>query len=292
MIRLLFPFFSLLLFNLSFAQAAEIYFADRAGPAHVGDIFVVEAKISSLAELINVADGAILFDKNSLEAKELSAGGSIFSLWAQQPDFSNETGRISFIGGTPESFQGENGLMLKAIFLAKKEGKSQLAFSDDFSVLLSDGKGTKISPQRRGLTLNIIERPFQISPKDEWRDFIAGDTAPPEFVEAIISRDSRIFEGRYFISFFANDAESGVLYYEVKEGDRDFARAVSPYVLQDQGLDGLVLVKAVDGAGNESVITAEMAPAPAPFYKSMMFWIIMTLIIIGALFIKLRKLKL
>lgn len=280
--------FLLLVFSSSAVYAAEIYFITKEQNIYPDDIFVVEARVSSPDELINVADGSFGFNKNKLEVQELSVGGSIFGLWADGPSFSNIQGKVSFIGGTPTGFQGQDGLILKAIFKASEVGEVMFEFSDDFSVLLSDGKGTKIVPQTRPLALTIIERPLEISPKNEWQESIAKDTTPSEFAEAIIARDPGIFEGQYFISFFAKDEESGVLYYEVKEGDGDFIRAVSPYILQDQTLSGSVLVKAVDGARNESIITAEVAPEPKLFYKSIMFW---TTIFIIFLIVLLRRLK-
>ena len=264
--------------------AASVYFTSNSQNIYPDDVFVVDAKISSPTELINVADGAFLFDQNILKVKELSTGGSVFSLWAQQPTFSNETGRISFIGGTHEGFQGENGLILKAIFLAKKEGESQLAFSDGFSVFLSDGKGTKINPKKKPFTFSILKRPPQISPRDEWQTLIKEDKIPPKFSEAIISRDSHLFDNQYFVSFFAIDKDSGIAYYEIKEGDRDFVRAKSPYLLQDQSLKGVVKIKAVDIAGNESIVVSELAPIPGISYKIYLIWVMVIIVSMAFIF--------
>ena len=266
--------------------AASVYFTSSSHDIYPGDVFVIEAKISSPAERINVADGAFLFDHNALEVKELSTGGSTFSLWARAPTFSNEAGQISFIGGTPEGFQGENKLMLKAIFLAKKEGGALLNFQDDFSLFLGDGRGSKINPQRKQFVVHVLKRPPEVTPKNEWRSFIKEDKAPPEFIEAIISRDPHIFNNQYFVSFFATDKESGVAYYKVKEGDRDFVSAENPYLLQDQSLKSIVQIKAIDKAGNESIITPKLAPVPIPeiSYKIYLIWILVVLAILILIF--------
>lgn len=268
-------------FTTNTVHAAEVYFAPHTGNIYPGDTFVLEARISSPYELINVADGAFLFDKDLLEVKELSVGGSVFSLWATGPSFSNTDGRVSFVGGTPKGFQDSNGLIIKAIFHAKKEGKTTVFFESGFSLLLSDGNGTKISPQIYPRTLTVVQRLPQVLPKDEWKDLIETDTTPPEFIEAIISKDSQFFDGKYFISFFATDNQSGVTYYEIKEGDNTFVRGVSPYLLQDQTLAGAIQIKSVDSAGNESVITPQSVLIPhIPFYKTILFWIVVLLLFV------------
>jgi len=109
-------------------------------------------------------------------------------------------------------------------------------------------------------------------PKNEWRDLIEKDETLPEFVEAIVSRDSRLFDNQYFMSFFAIDKDSGIAYYEIKEGDRNFIRAESPYLLQDQSLKEIIKIKAVDKAGGESIISPKLALAPEVPYKTYLIW--------------------
>ncbi len=289
-------YFLSIVFILSFfpltapeARAAEVYFAPYTGDIHPNDIFVLEARISSPDELINVADGAFLFDTDALEVKELSVGGSAFSLWAHGPSFSNTTGRVNFVGGIPDGFQHKDGLILKAIFRAKQEGETALFFESGFSLLLSDGNGTSIRPQTHPITLHIAERPAQGSPKDEWKDFLGADTTPPKFIEAILSKDPQFFNNKYFVSFFATDEQTGVAYYEIKEGSRSFVRAVSPYVLQDQALGETVQIKSIDSAGNESVTTLERMPVPsAPLSTTALFWVAMLVSVVLAITIFLR----
>lgn len=266
------------------AHAAEVYFAPHAENIYSGDVFVLEAKISSPDELINVADGAILFNKDVLEVKELSVGGSIFSLWASGPSFSNTEGRVNFVGGVPNGFQSADGLMLKIIFRAKRSDTAKIFFEDGFSLLRGDGNGTNINPSTRPLVLRIAERQAQVPPKDEWKDIMEADTAPPTFIEAVISKDARFFDNKYFVSFFATDEKSGVAHYEIKEGDGHFARAVSPYALQDQSLRDVVQIKSIDSAGNESIIIPEITRIPQePFYTTTFFWVaVLVLLVLGA----------
>jgi len=282
------------------ALASAVYFSSSAENIYKDDIFIIKTKISSLENFINAAEGSILFDKNLLEIKEVSTGGSVFSLWPKGPVFSNDEGKISFVGGTPEGFRGEEAEFLKIIFSAKEEGEASLGFGDDFVLFLNDGKGTKIEPQLKSLALSILKRPPELAPKDIWQEFVKEDKIPPEAFEIDIGKDPAIFGNKYFISFFTTDEEAGIDYYEVKEGEREFIRTKSPYLLKDQSLESLLKVKAVDRAGNERIeefkpTVPEVIP-PIPFYKTIIFWIaILVLVVALAIFfrskIKIQKSK-
>ena len=127
------------------------------------------------------------------------------------------------------------------------------------------------------------------SPKITFRAMI--DTTPPEDFKPEIGRDPAIFEGKYFLSFATTDETSGIDYYEVKEapkeilrlptgqGKRDFKRAGSPYLLEDQYLKSKISVKAVDKAGNEKI--SEITPPKKPFPYWIISVIIICLVIIG-----------
>ncbi|MEX2090692.1 MAG: cohesin domain-containing protein, partial [Candidatus Paceibacterota bacterium] len=258
--------------------ATRVYFELTSFTISEGDTFLADLEISTPDRSINVIDGTILYDRNKLEIKEISTGGSILSLWPKPPVFSNKNGSLNFVGGATDGFRGEKGKILRIIFLAKSEGKAQIDFLDGFSVFLHDGQGTQINPGLRPLTLNILEKPPEIPAKDEWRDLLEKDKTPPKFDEAIISRDPRVFDNQYFVSFFATDDGTGISHYEIKEGSGDFVRAESPHLLRDQTLAETVQIKAVDNAGNESVITPELASVPGIPYKTYLIWSIIALV--------------
>jgi hypothetical protein len=239
---------------------------------------------------INVIEGSVLFDKEKFEVRELSIGGSILSLWAQNPSFSNLAGTISFVGGTPDGFKGD-GLILKAILRAKEAGEGTFSYLDDFALFLADGKGTRVKPIFSPLTLSIKNRLPNVLPKNEWEEFIIGDTTPPVFVEAIISKDQRLFDGKSFISFFATDKDSGIAYYEVKEGESVFVRATSPYVLENQTLGITIELKAVDAVGNEVIITPQVSVSPEVPAAKYLIWVFALIIVLAVIFMLYRKIK-
>ncbi len=265
---------------VSVKAATSIYFDLEQSTIYEGDIFLADLKISTPDKPINVIDGTILYDGAKLEIKEISIGGSLFALWPKPPVFDNNKGTLSFVGGVVGGFQGKNGDILKIIFLAKSEGERKIDFLDGFSVFLHDGQGSQINPGLKPLTLNILKRPPEILKRDEWQDLIKKDKTPPEVFEVVTGQDQSIFDNQYFISFFTTDKESGIDYYEVKEGERDFTRSESPYLLQDQSLNTLVKVKAIDKAGNERIVEFIPSISPAPLYKNVQIWIAISLVII------------
>jgi hypothetical protein len=125
------------------------------------------------------------------------------------------------------------------------------------------------------------------SPKVTFRAMI--DSTPPEDFKPEIGKDPTIFEGKYFLSFATTDKTSGIDHFEILEADRrgfkrgttrkaEWKRVESPYLLEDQSLQSIIKVKAVDKAGNEKI--SEIIPPAKPFPYWIIFVIIVCLVII------------
>ena len=142
--------------SVSYAST-QIYFEKDVQNIQKGDIFYVNLKIYSEQE-INVIDGTITYNKDTLELQKVDKENSLLSLWAQEPSFDNKTGELNFIGGVPEGFKGKAGQVLKITFLAKNLGNSMISFKDPFSILLNDGKGTSSNPSFGPISLSINEK--------------------------------------------------------------------------------------------------------------------------------------
>lgn len=261
------------------ARASDFFFDSTTDQIYQGDTFIVQLKLSTTDNLINAVEGYLSFDNNKLEVKEISAGGSIFSLWPKPATVIGDNGEISFVGGVMGGFQGANGEILKIIFLAKKEGAAGINFENNSLLFLNDGKGTKVSYTVKPLTLSILERPAGLAPKDEWQPLIAQDTNPPEPFELIVDKSNFVFKGDYFVSFFTTDKESGVDHYEIKEGNGSFINGNSPYRLTDQSLRSIIEVKAVDKAGNERI--AVLQPLHPEKMRKSLFWGIIIIVLVA-----------
>jgi len=126
------------------AFAASLYFSPTTGNYNVGQTFSVSVYVSSADQSMNAASGIISFPKDKLNVVSLSKTGSIFSLWVQDPTFSNSAGTITFEGIVfNPGFIGSAGKVITINFKTKEAGSVPLTFSSG-SVLANDGKGTNI----------------------------------------------------------------------------------------------------------------------------------------------------
>jgi len=126
------------------AEAATLYFSPSSGSHAVGTTFSVNVYVSSADQAMNAASGVISFPQDKLEATSLSKTGSIFTLWVQEPSFSNSAGTINFEGIVLNpGFTGAAGKIITINFRAKAAGSALVNFSSG-SVLANDGKGTNI----------------------------------------------------------------------------------------------------------------------------------------------------
>jgi len=115
------------------------------------------------------------------------------------------------------------------------------------------------------------------------------DQTPPEDFEPSVQE----IDGSQYLVFSAKDALSGVDHYEVVESSsrtflgvvldgtldtQDWQIAESPFLLQDQTLQSIVAVKAVDKAGNERIF--QLAPSRAVFP---VLWIVLVVLVLAGL---------
>ncbi|OGF20509.1 hypothetical protein A2316_01645 [Candidatus Falkowbacteria bacterium RIFOXYB2_FULL_38_15] len=128
----------------AFAKAANLYFSPSSWSYSSNSSFSVGIYVSSSDQVMNAVSGTVSFPKDQLEVSSISKGGSILSLWVQEPSFQNSTGKINFEGIVLNpGFKGASGKLITINFKAKKAGEALLNFSSS-SVLANDGNGTNI----------------------------------------------------------------------------------------------------------------------------------------------------
>ncbi|MEK7176445.1 MAG: hypothetical protein AAB704_01310, partial [Patescibacteria group bacterium] len=126
------------------AQAASLYFSPSSGSYTVGSNISLGVYVSSSDQAMNAASGVVSFPQDKLEVVSLSKTGSIFTLWVQEPSFSNSAGTVNFEGiALNPGFTGASGKLITVNFRVKAGGVASLNFSSG-SVLANDGKGTNI----------------------------------------------------------------------------------------------------------------------------------------------------
>ena len=138
------------------ASAATLYLLPQSQTIYKNDTFLVEVRLDTEGEEINVVEAKLKFPSDLLKVENFSTGGSILTLWIKEPEF--ERGEISLIGGIPQGFQSD-GLIGKITFLGKEIGKTEINFGEDSKVLLNDGKGTPAALSFSEGNYLVIEKP-------------------------------------------------------------------------------------------------------------------------------------
>jgi len=276
-------------------EAAVLYLESNQNQYHLGDTFVIEAKIDPVGECINTVAANLHYDKNLLEAIEVSYGESILLFWVEKPQINQSLGSISFIGGVPGGYCGDlsgekhsPNLLLKIVFKAIGQGTSTISFAKDAQVLLNDSLGTPAPVNFQDAQLTILPK-VGAEEKNEWEQILLADQIPPEPFEIELRRDPLIFEGKWFITFFTTDKQTGIDHYDVQEGKGEWRVAESPYLLANQHLMSIIKVRAVDKAGNERIV--ELVP---PYWLTWKIWALLILLILavtGAIYWLIKKSK-
>lgn len=266
------------------AEGAVLYLEPAGGEVRPGDTLFVEVKLDTEGECINIVEANLSFSQEILGAVDFSQGDSILALWIKSPAIDQSQGLISFAGGIPAGYcgripgdPGSSDLLGKIIFKVPgtivsetRENLAKVNFLETSKALLNDGFGTPAELTTRGATFTILSEPGPS--KDKWREELRQDTIPPESFEIIINQNPAVFEGKYFIIFQTQDKQTGLDYFEVKEGEGDWVKASSPYLLKNQDLESKILVKAVDKAGNERIAeyTPLAAKKPLPYLPALL----------------------
>lgn len=220
---------------------------------NLNDSFAIRVILDTENESVNAYEGTITFPTGLLELSSVDTKDSMIPYWVQFPQATN--GDIHFTGMTPGGYKGDNGLFFTLQFKTNIAGEGTLDLKD-VTILKNDGLGTEafVTPYDSMITIHdkttTVPRSV-IEPTDR---------VPPEHFIPELAQSQVMFDGKWFLSFIAQDKGAGINHYEVRElrGTLfgNFSRwqtATSPYVLSDQSLSSAIEVKAVDNAGNERI---------------------------------------
>lgn len=202
----------------------------------------------------------------------------------------NRTGKLHLAGGIPGGYcgripgdPGESDIVAEIVFaipgmIMAEEEKDELdiEFADITRVLMNDGQGTEGSLAASGTKFFFSEKATGTT--GDWQSELASDRIKPEPFVIELHQDKDVYDGQYFIVFSTVDKQTGLDHYEVLElapGEEqgvapdiswwenllglekqppEWKTAKTPYLLEDQTLESIVKVKAVDKAGNERIV--------------------------------------
>lgn len=260
------------------ASAASLYLDPPRSEIGPGDAVELAVRLDvdeSSGECINAVDGVLKYS-DSIEPVDTSLGGSIFTIWVEEPVISSDKKTISFAGGMPNGYCGRvdgdprlTNTIAKLIFRAPSTvtelTTADVVFLPQTKAYANDGFGTQITPQTFAAAVTINPE-LTDGIDDPWRTSVQADTIPPEEFSIILERGSGVFAGNYYISFNTTDKQTGIDSYQVIEepiadsgafswgrADAPWVTTRSPYELSDQSLNSIIRVKAIDKAGNEYI---------------------------------------
>jgi len=261
------------------AYASELFFEAANRKFMQSDLFTISVFLDTQGESANAIEGKIIFPPQLLEIREVRDGNSVINFWIERPN-AEQTGFISFSGITPGGYQATKGFLFSVAFSTKLSGNGIIEMRNA-KVLLDDGKGTQA---------NLKISPFQFfiskgSPAAQPTAKPLEDREPPESFKPEVSQSQYLFDSKWFLVFATQDKGSGISGYEVKEASlrvlaifSKWQSAVSPHVLEDQGLRSYIYAKAIDKAGNKRI--SVIAPRyPTPWYKQPPIWVIILAIV-------------
>lgn len=265
------------------AHAATIYIDPSFKTLNRGDSVTAAVRImpdKDASECINAVDAVLTYSDN-IQPVDVSVGKSIFNVWVESPTINQEEHTITFAGGIPNGYCGRvdgdprlTNIIAEIIFRSpglqiggSDDNQAYIDFAPETQVLLNDGQGTRAPLNFLGSVITL-EKGAGSGIVDDWREVVRGDNVPPEEFSIVLTKDDVAFTGNYFIVFSTTDKQTGISHYEIMEEpaeefkhfswggvDAPWVTANSPYVLQDQSLNSIIRVKAIDKAGNEYVAT-------------------------------------
>ncbi len=274
-----FLFFGVLFSNV---KAAILYLKPRSAIYSPGSVFIVNVKLDTEKECLNVVKADISFNKNILKLVDFSTGDSFLTYWVEIPNRKdivkiNKTGVISFAGGIPGGYcgripgdPGKSNIIATLIFSIPKTINLKESTKITYIKFLDTSRGYLNTATGKEAKLKFQDSEIKITKqagkaKNAWQEILKNDKTPPEAFAVYIQKQNNLNNGKYFIVFNTTDKQSGMDHYEIKEYDKngfipgtkqkaEWQIAKSPHILKDQKLRSTILIKAVDKAWNERIV--------------------------------------
>ena len=138
-----------------YAHAATLSITPSTKSVSVGDIVTLTVQVNSAGTAINNAEGVVSFSPSQLSVLSVSKNNSIFTLWIQEPTFSNSAGTVSFNGGVANpGYSGSGGALFTVTFQVLQPGTATISLQSA-AVRANDGLGTDVMTAANGATLTL-----------------------------------------------------------------------------------------------------------------------------------------
>lgn len=288
----------LLIFVFAFCLAPKVFastitLVPSKNSVGIGEQFYVDVMLDPQNVSTNGLEGSVTFANNNVSFVRAETGKSLISFWVEEPKLTGNT--ISFAGIIPTGFAGVidpfnpaqkmPGLMLRLVFAGAIAGEETFS-APPFSVTLNDGLGTILNTASVNTSVNIQNVSNQFTFKNP-------EDLNPE-LEASVTEDPNLFNGRYALIFNARDSGTGIKSVMIKEGNRDWKEISSPYLLEDQTRHSTITLQAVNFSGGSIIVVIN--PLPSKLFSAgniaiIIVFLIILLFIIRKIFLNAKKRK-
>jgi len=229
-------------------NAASLSLLPSTSNATVGNIISIKVSVNTEGVFINNAEANIQFPTDMLEVLSITKSASIFSLWVEEPNFSNNTGKVNFNGGAPTpGFNGQSGYIATITFKAKKQGTASVFFTDA-SVRANDGLGTNVLISKNGNIIKIDSAKIEVPKKVE----VPPKTKSDDKVIKLIFNPSVTTVGNRNVVRFDNESSIlDVSYYMVEIDSNPSFR-----IINDELVNNEYYLPVQNGGEHKIIITA------------------------------------
>lgn len=173
-----------------FADAATLQVSPSTATISAGSTATFSVIVNSEGVAVNNAEGTISFPTDTFEIVSISKAGSAFSLWIEEPTYSNTNGTITFNGGVPTpGFNGSFGKVISFVVKGKKNGSGDFVFSSS-AVRANDGLGTDILTSKSTGHIDVaipVPKQNEVVPKVEVKPVAVVNTGSALQMPVIVS---------------------------------------------------------------------------------------------------------
>ena len=158
--------------------AANITLSPNSGSYKIGQTIYVNVLVTNNQDSINAVSADITYSSDVLEVTSISKNGTIITMWAEEPTYSNIIGKASLEGVILNpGFSGDTGKIVTIVFKTKKVGTGKVVLSSG-SVLANDGNATNILGILGSASFNIVENSVVQSSSITTTEIILDKSAP------------------------------------------------------------------------------------------------------------------
>lgn len=143
-------------------EAAALRLTPGSGSFILGGTFDVSVIVNTHDVAVNTIAVDLKFPADKIQIANPSLGKSIIQIWANPPTFSNQEGRIYFVGGIPTpGVNTSEGVVQSFTFRVVAPGEARITFGSETQVLANDGLGTDVLKQTSPAVFRLILPPSQ-----------------------------------------------------------------------------------------------------------------------------------